>query len=599
MRVPTALAVLILAMGTLATAAPAPAAASPSALMRVHLDRRQYSDGVHRAEFNVEGACVANAPPVNVESSDCGSGEPKARGSISSAILGFNAIHTVDVGRDAPRTNTEHRLPLEQHNLVRVEVPADGRIQVRLSAPALGSAKPEIVRDSVSPGGAVEDQTVVWDLDAPAGTYEFSVRLRFPGETDPTAGYLPQVDVMRMALSAHPLASAEGPAGDPVETHRTTHLTLRPRAYGGSIPPVISDGKLYGAVDAHGLTQAFGGQVAFDAPTDYWAGQQGHVSRSFSTSPGHLVPSAGDALNSQLRAFTAATDSKVELILDGDNTVGLRTARPLTTSPTPSVDPAAGMIYAGDSVHAGVGTALLSTAALEDRAPVNNSGEMELDWLGGTARAWSTTVANQAPAGEPNASNPAEAYRVGPLGDLYGSRATLQTIYAVPITVAAGDIDNRDGAVGVTGPAITLTAPTGYSVTRVVIAATAPSAANVTFGRQTHSTDTGLGLTAVTLRPTIAPGGYWLESSRDGYFRDWAGGVKAVVFSSPSGQLATTAQVDAYEIRVAPGYTTAVDLFDTKGWVDRVMLTTPGVYRTGLDRTGRLTAKRVGPLTGR
>lgn len=584
-------AVLAAIVCSLAVAAPAPASTRTNATVQVGLDRHAYSDGTHRASFVVEGGCVAQSPRINLSSATCEAGNAHAQGSLRSAVLGFDAVHTVEaVPADLPRIQTEGRLLSEQLSVVRVDVQEEATLRVRVTAPPLDGVTARPIASASMPAATESGADwVAWEAVVPKGSHTFSTRFEFSGETVVGATYLPKVAVTREVDASQPLLSIDGGSGDIGATRRSATVVMKARATKTTVAPTFGDGSFYGAVNQYGLTQSFGGQMAFDAPTDYQAARHGEVSARFDTMLARLAPGSGDALNGAMRSIAAATESKVDFAF-GEGWVGLRTARAVRTFPALTVDPFAGMIYAGDSVHVGVAIAALSAHTDKEGEPTNTDGALAVDWDGSTATAWSTTFANRAPAGEPNSWNHADLLRTGPLRQMSPPAGQLlQTAYAVPLIASGGDIDNRHGDAPMVGPATTFSAPANHTVAGIVTSRTAPSEANATFTNTVNSGDSGVGLDSVTVTPAVGPGGYWLQSTRDGYKRDWAGGYRAVVVSRPS----AAGPIDnfAWEqvVTVPRGFTTELDFVTPHGDDDQVRLRVPGTYRVRVNN-GRISA---------
>lgn len=579
---------------TVALAAPAPASTGATAAVTVELDRHAYADGTHRASFVVEGACVEPSPNVELSSATCAGGVERAEGSLRSALLGFDAVHTVEaLPVDIPLAQTDSGLPGDQLSVVRVDVPEPASLVIRVSAAPDGgfSARP-VPSESKPPVTHAGADWVVWEVDVPEGAHTFSTTFNLSGEMSPGATYVPQVTLTRRGEAPQPLHSLDGGSGDTRPTMRSATVVFKSRARRTTTSPQFSDGRFYGAVDRYGLAQAFGGQMAFDAATDYQAPRHGEVSARFDTSASTLAPNSADSLNTQMTTVTAATEGKVDLLLGSSDWVGLRTARTIETFPAHRADPLAGIIYSGDSVHAGVAISTLSAHTRREGLPVNGAGGLDVDWDGSAATAWSTTFANRAPAGEPNAWNTDELHRTGSLRQSFSPTGQiLQTAYAVPLIAHGGDIDNRHGDAPVAGPPTTFAGPQGHTVSGIYTAVTTPSHAKATIARTVNRGPSGLSLESVTLTPSVGVGGYWLESSRDGYNRDWAGGYHAVVISRQSPERALTDVDFSQTITVPVGFTMHVS-FIGPGGVDDAQVMESGAYRIRMV-DGRMRATRI------
>jgi hypothetical protein len=175
-----------------------------------------------------------------------------------------------------------------------------------------------------------------------------------------------------------------------------------------------------------------------------------------------------------------------------------------------------GTIWDGDAMTFGFGVGVHTLRADRSGPPVNSQGSVRPDWDGGIARLWSGNWVNAAPAGEPNALNPlAHGYRaLEPLG--YGYGILHITEAAIPMVVTDGDVDNRSGSSPVVGQAVQFQGMLSGQTAKFV------AALNLYLTATKYQTDLDLSGQTVTVTPKVGAGGYWLQSSGEGYDRDWS-----------------------------------------------------------------------------
>ena len=166
----------------------------------------------------------------------------------------------------------------------------------------------------------------------------------------------------------------------------------------------------------------------------------------------------------------------------------------------------------------GVHLGIHEVDAQRDGAP-QGGGTLRADWDGGTGSAWSGSWVNQAPGLQRGVRDPV----IIPLRSA-----------AIPMVVTGGDIDNRTGTSTVWGEPAIMPLPPGRSPGLL-----AYSSFHLPQTKYTVSMDRDANPGAVTVTPGVGPGGYWLESQRDGYDRDWSNMTFLSVVFDPPGSAGT------------------------------------------------------------
>lgn len=512
---------LVAAIGT----TPASAVEAVHATVTRTVFAHDFVDGTARAAFRSEGTCPAASETVAVDVCT----PDGATGSVRSALFGFDARHTVEAAPvDAPAVQTGVRSAPQQSQHIRVVASRAGQLGVRIEpSPDAGiSATP--VSESAVPSAKVDGRAVEWTVAAhPGAVYDFRVNYLLEGSP---AGSLDSfVPGLRVSLTGDvgvALESADGPAPIGAAGVRTAEVVMMQRDAIGTVKPVFGDAPFFGPTPQGAL--AFGGTAAVDAPTDYDARVSGEVVRTYRFGAKAFVPDLESY--GSLSFVMGYTLGKLEFVLDvfGD-TLTLRTARP---SAFPSTNPVPSPLYAGDSVGIAAAVAAISSRAREQRAANGSDGRMVSEWHGERATAWATVSANNAPMGEPNGLNVA-ALEYTPFEPMFGPYGrTLVSAFSVPVSVADGDIDNT-GTEPVAGQTSTFTPPPGHEVHRIISSTTFPISE-----ARLHTETTGSGITdlgGLRATPVVEPGGTWLQTTGTGSSRDWVGGYKIIMESTPAG----------------------------------------------------------------
>ncbi|MDQ3991603.1 MAG: hypothetical protein M3245_04755, partial [Actinomycetota bacterium] len=240
-RAALSLLVLLVLPGWPAAAQPS---AAPTAEVSVSIDRMVFPDGVYRAAFATEGACVPATDAVRVLEATCGdpTGPDASAGTVRMARLGFDAFRRVDAGRaDLPVAETALAAAPEQFVRVRVQVKETGDLRVEIAGRPEGGLDPRPVEGSASSGGQIGGRSATWTvLDAQPGVRDFSVRFA-PGAPAGFAGtYAPEVTITRTASSGRLLDHVGGPPPPawPVAVRRSNTLVMRQHVAAAAGPPV-------------------------------------------------------------------------------------------------------------------------------------------------------------------------------------------------------------------------------------------------------------------------------------------------------------------------------------------------------------------------
>lgn len=580
--------------------APATASAdvSPSAEVRVSIDRLVFPDGYYGADFTTNGACAPPSDGVQVVTASCGGGATDtSSGTLRMAKLGFDVSRRVEAApSDLPVLETGQAMAREQLDRVLVRVRETGDLRVEISGSPAGGLDPRPVGGSASSGGTITDRSVVWTVaNAATGMHEFSVRFA-PGAPAGFAGtFIPNVTVTRTASSDRLLDHVGGPPPPvwPVAVQRTSTLVMAQHVAPANGPP-IGGTRPYAPTD-DAFPGSFETQAWLDANGAYNAQAQGIVKASSvglfdEIAPGSVgVVDTAAILNS--RPYIPGSD-KVRVIpgIQRDPDTGaiyrfshdVQTATPTALELPLPHGPAAGTFFDGDSALVGAVAGLGELSADGEASPRNDTGRIVADWDGSRSVAWSGLWANNLPAGEPNALNYAKYKRdvenaaltaAGYPGGYGPYPLTAMTAATIPVVAEGGDIDTARE-----GQPFTVRVPEGHSFAGAGTFTFWMSETNYRFA--SDSSPDGL-----TITPRMDPGGVWMESTENGYDRDWANLHVVVVFSTEYGRPFDGGSVAESVVVVPDGARGAVDFLDAEGGAIHRNLP-PGEWRVTLSPDG-------------
>jgi hypothetical protein len=565
----------------------------PTAAVDVSMERMLFPDGLYLAAFEVEGACPKATDDVQVLEAECDEdpGVPdRVAGTLRFARLGFDALRRVEAGdSDRPMMETAQAAAPEQLAGVHVDLREPGDLVVEIAGIQTLEVDPRPIDGSASLGGQISDRSVTWSVpSASAGVHDFAVRFAPTATAGFTGTFVPQVTVRLSSTSATLLEGGYAAVPSPVPAQRTSTLVMRQRvapAYG----PPITRASPYVSV-ASPLPSAWATQLSIDAAGAYSPLASGEASV---TSPGRLddlAPGLRDVFNSMsittLRPLIPGGDKVGHqvgpLVEDGAFTgfsSTLRTAAPSppVLSADPPQGPHAGMLWDGDAAELGVTGTAGVVKAVREGEPTDPGGVVATDWDGSMALAWSGLWANAVPGGEPNALNygkhywdtyyEANGFDVGP----YAAVAIGST--TIPVVARGGDIDNRGGGTLV-GETLSIPAPDGHTIGGVAMTTVFRAST-----RYQHDFAFGPGKRSVRITPKVGPDGVWLESTQDGYDRDWSNLHLLSLTSIERGRdYDGTGFVTETVLRVPPGAKGVVDFLDAQGRAHRTTVT-PGVWQ--------------------
>lgn len=552
--------------------------------------------GVEHATFDVSGACLTSDGAVRVTERVCDEASSSSRGQLALARLGFRAARQVDAGQD-DRSLLEVRTAAapEQLVVVHLEVLDPGDVSVEVSGHATDDVDPKVVSGTASDDGREHDRAVVWELnDAEPGAHEFSARFAPNATTGFVGSFVPEVTISRQDTSTDLLEFVGGsvPAAGLVERRHTLLMEQRVTDAYGEPPAVAAFGyeqagslatptsfSTYGTLDAQGNYHApSAGPVSHvvESPfADIAPGATGHItavvrSRSF---PNRLGMEKADVVGSPTtwegEPFTP------EASING-LAMGLATAAPGEGTLTSPNSPWAGMLYDGDSVHYGLPVGIGGTGGGHDGLPSRVGGALGTDWDGTLALAWSATWANAAPGLEPNTLGPDPSWTDG------GSDVRYLASAVVPLVVTGGDIDNRDGDEPIVGDSIVVEVPSGLVMTGSSMITFGASESPTNYSWE-YATDPAAGTRTIT--PSVGPGGYWLQSTIDGYDRRWSPHAHFVSIGArdPAHTSAQDGVVLHHDVIVSPGEQATVEAFDAAGVRFAHRQLTPGAWQVQID----------------
>lgn len=407
--------------------------------------------------------------------------------------LGFDAARSSEaVGADVPGTRTAvtgapGTVP-EHFESVTVELRRPGDLTVVLTGRHTGMANPRAVPGSASGDGVTRGRRVVWRMTrAEPGMHTFSARFR-PRAFEPGLGtFLPEA---RISLST------------PSSVGRLILEQHVAPVYG---PPQMESGRAHGSPAAHpdewvadpgyvaeGNYSWVTGRVAEvrEARFSALTGGRRHGFNSASMGSGTTIPATGAKVNAFME-FTYDAKFRATGFVHG-----VVTADAVGEFVPFDTRPGGGMIYDGDAADLAIGMGAASVHSREKREP-NDRGRLEWDWDGAWADGWSTKDEHAAPGAE--------------RADIKPVLFKESVVYA---RASGGDVDNRDGSKPVRGPRLVVELPDsefGF----IFHGASYPP--KTKYRTRSGFTDSG----EFFMRPTIAPGGYMLEGTTNGYFRDW------------------------------------------------------------------------------
>lgn len=582
---------------TLASADPLPTSETT-----VSIDRMVFPDGYYRADFTTNGACAPASDAVQVLTSSCGSGvDDSSSGTVRMAKLGFDASRRVEaVPSDVPLLETGQAAAREQLDRVIVRLHEAGDLRLVISGAQAGGLDPQPVAGSASTGGTITDRSATWTMaNAAPGMYSFSVRFA-PGAPAGFAGtFVPKVVVARTASGNRLLDHLGGPPPpmSPLAVQRTTTLVMAQHiapAYG---PPVAGTQPYVAARDP--LPASFEAQAWLDASGAYNAQASGIVTAASIGSLEELAPGSVGVVDTaailtsrpwipgaeKVRAFPSVRrDAETGEVSILDSTV--TTATPTTVEIPVPQGPAAGTFWDGDSAVVGAVAGIGELSVDREADPQNDQGRVHADWNGNRSVTWSGLWANNLPGGEPNALNYAKYKRDAENAALgaagfpggYGPFPVIATTAAtIPVIAKGGDMDSRGGSLREGNP-VTISVPNGHTFS---------GAGTFTFWmaetKYKHvqsSSPQGL-----TITPQMEPGGVWMESTQNGYDRDWANLHVVTVFSTELGRQIDGGMIAESAVVVPEGARGAVDFLDAEGSTTHRSLS-PGHWSVTLSPEG-------------
>lgn len=571
----TALGIALLLVAPMAAAASADAEVVDVELSVV-LARMVAPDEQHEAAFEVSGACLATDGAVRVVERSCGDGEVVSRGTLGMARVGFNAQRRVEAGeQDLPLLETRAAAAPQQLSVVSLELVQGGDVRVEVAAQPTDELDPTVVPGSASEGGTSTERAVVWELgDAEAGEYRFSVRFAPNADDDFTGNFVPQVTITRSDRSSLLLEHTAGAVPAPgiaTRTH-TVVMTQRVTPPHGEPPEVQAHG--YKQAGSSAQPTGFTAYGTLDAPSTYSATASGHVSDEAVSPFDDIAPGATGHVSFMSLAtsfpghygmekargypgYTRTEGPDGRLVYSG-LAYTISTARAL--SGTIPSSPLAGTMHDGDSGQWGIVANIGNTNGGHEGLPSQSGGVLTTDWDGSVPMTWSDNWPNPAPGLEPYATRSARSQTPSSGGNpRYLAKANA------PIIVTGGDIDNRDGDAAVEGHPIVMQLPGDLEVSHASLLTMSAIGAPTNYAWK-WLTDFDAGTVAVV--PRIEPGGYWLESTIDGYDRRWSphAHVLGIVAEKPEDVGGSgDGVIERQDIVVSPGSQATLEAVDASG----------------------------------
>lgn len=580
------------------------AASGTSVTVSVVTDRTVYPDGLYRGAFTATGACVPASDDVAVTRSVC-SDDPavvdEAEGTVRQVSLGFDAVHRVEAAPvDVPVLETSQAAVPEQSETVLVLLRRPGDLTVRVTGQPIDGFDPRPVPGSATPSGEFGERTVTWSKPAAdAGQHVFSVRFRPGAPAGHTGSFVPEVSVELKEQPKGLLDFAMGTVPSDAPVDRTSTLMMRQVISPEYGPPAMSTTAFFPAKGSDPNPVGWEAGVAMDARGRYQSTVSGPVAATTVGSLSELAPEAVGVVSGawiasgwyEIRGQQKAKPfMDFEFTPDGDVSGFVAAVQTSPTVDAFGLGAGGSTIWNGDTARFGIFGGVHALNARRQGTPANDIGALRPDFGGGVTYEWSGLWANPVPGAEPN--------RLNPYAYVYGSPSPYGYSYnvlhvnsaTVPMVVEGGDLDNRSGGT-VTGESAVIPYPPGeVAVSAIALHVYIPE----TNYRAEMTIRPG---NAATVTPTVRPGGYWLESTRNGYDRDWSNVTYANVFTDTGTQRPLpegVALVQGGLALVPPGMAGEIEAIDAAtGRTERMPLG-PGVWRVRFTADEGLSAVKTG-----
>ncbi len=411
--------------------------------------------------------------------------------------LGFDAQRSSEsVPADVPETRTSQMIVPgavpEHFESVTVDLSRAGDLTVVMAGHHTGSANPRAVPGSANRDGRTKGRRVTWRMpQASPGSYTFTARFK-PRSFEPNLNtFLPESritlssasGVNRLVLVQHAAPAYAPPKMDAGRAHQATLRVAYPDEWVAD-PEYVAQGNYSWATGRAGAVREF--RVRTTRP------RRERTFTSASMGTGMTIPVTGTKVR-PFMDFTYGPGWSVTGFLHGvvtGDAVG--DFFPFDTRP------GGGTLYDGDAGMFGIGMSVASVHSREKRDPrAGDPGRLEWAWDGAWAEGWSTKDEHKAPGLNREAIEPVLVQE--------------SVVYARAV---GGDVDNRKGTRPVRGPRKIFEFPDaefGF----IFHGAVAP--AKSAYRTRSGFTKDG----RFFMQPTIRPGGYMLEGTTDGHWRDW------------------------------------------------------------------------------
>jgi hypothetical protein len=459
---------------------------------------------------------------------------------VTEALLGFDVARSVDAGSAIDGAAVSSASAPAQTAVATVRLHQPGALTVTVEAASANGVAPTPVPGSANEGAVATEKGFIWELpDAAPGDFEFSALFTPNPEPGWVGQFEPKVTVsLRRTTTRLEALGSDIDLPLPIELVTTALLPQRVTPIQG--PPAIAADDLMVAEGEPGVPQNFMALQHLEGRGAYNSTALGDVTGGFGDIPfNEIAPGAGLGANTAASSYTdlfvtgqRKSDAEFHVTGTDEQWTGMsfsmstaEATRGEAANPAAVAAPgvAGGTIWDGDVI----GTALeasLARVSTDSTTFSLGQGHIVDGWSGETNEGWSYTYANAAPYAEPNTLNPTVPLKqiTSPILDGPSSKwnrlnwiSAHTTSLVVPWFSRDGHIDNRSGSSDIQGSPVEIKTLRGMQPVTWLLQTIWPTVSK--FALDSPFDDAG-----ITITPKVRPGGYLLESSGQGFERDWS-----------------------------------------------------------------------------